>query len=98
MACGLRETLDEYFSVHLRRKGLNLDGNPRRKKSFVDFLLCLPELLEATMKKRHIIKSFVEAGMIDEETGMVPVFDRLIGTCKCWVSFLKNVGVPMYAC
>ena len=32
VACGLRETLDEYFSVHLRRKGLNLDGNPRRKK------------------------------------------------------------------
>ena len=41
------------------------------------------------MKKRHIIKSFVEAVMIDEETGMVPVFDRLIGTCKRWVSFLK---------
>ena len=49
------------------------------------------------MKKRHIIKSFVEAGMIDEETGMVSVFDRLIGTCKRWVSFLKNVGVPMHA-
>ena len=35
--------------------------------------------------------------MIDEETSMVPVFDKLIGTCKCWVSFLKNVGVPMHA-
>ena len=35
--------------------------------------------------------------MIDEETGMVPVFDRLIGTCKRWVSFLKNIGVHMHA-
>ena len=49
------------------------------------------------MKKRHIIKSFVEAGMIDEETGMVSVFDRLIGTCKRWSSCLKNVGVLMHA-
>ena len=32
--------------------------------------------------------------MIDEQTGMVPVFDRLIGTCKRWVSIDKDVGIP----
>mmetsp|Transcript_44512 Transcript_44512/g.93388 ORF Transcript_44512/g.93388 Transcript_44512/m.93388 type:complete len:511 (-) Transcript_44512:806-2338(-) len=56
--------------------------------------LCLPELLEATMKKQHIKKSFVEAGMVDEETGMVPVFDRLIGTCKRWISSSVDIGIP----
>jgi len=48
------------------------------------------------MTKRHISKSFVEAGMIDEETGMVPVFDKLIGTCKRWVSSSKDIGVPKF--
>ena len=32
--------------------------------------------------------------MIDEDTGMVPVFDKLMGTCKRWVSSLKNIVVP----
>ena len=94
VACGLRETIEQLFSVDLRLKGLNLDRNPRKKKSLIDFLLCLPELLEATMKKRHIIKSFVEAGMIDEETNVVPEFDKLMGTCKRWVSCSKEIGVP----
>lgn len=32
--------------------------------------------------------------MIDEETEIVPVFDKLIGTCKRWVSYSKDVGIP----
>jgi len=90
---GLRETIEELFAVDLRRHGLNLDSNPRKKRALIDFLLSLPELLEATMKKKNIRKPFVEAGMIDDETGMVPVFDRLIGTCKRWVSATKEVGI-----
>ena len=64
-------------------KDLNLDGNPCNKKSPIDFLRCMKELLEATMKKKNIKKYFVKAGMIDEETGVIPVFDRLMETCKC---------------
>ena len=95
-ACVLSTTIEEYFSNHLRAKGLNLDGNPRKKKALIDFLLCLPELLEGTMKKRHIVQSFVEAGMIDEETKTVPVFENLVGTCKRWGSASKNMGIPKH--
>jgi hypothetical protein len=45
------------------------------------------------MKKRFITKAFVESGMIDEETGVFPVFEKLIGTCKRWVSLQKDIGV-----
>lgn len=31
--------------------------------------------------------------MTDEETGFVPVFDKLIGTCKRWVSSKKDIGI-----
>lgn len=95
VACGLAEVVHEYINVHLRAKGLNLDGNQRKKKAFIDFLLCLPENLEKVLTKKNISNSFVEAGMIDKETGMVPVFDKLMGTCKRWVSAKKNIGIPM---
>jgi len=92
-ACGLADDIRDLFALHLRTNGLEL--NHRKKKALVDFLLCLPEMLESAMKKSHIKKGFVEAGMIDEETGMVPVFDRLMGTCKRWVSGSKHIGVSM---
>ena len=78
----------------MRAKGLNLDGNRRKKQALIDFLLCLPELLKAVLKKKHIRKSFVEAGMIGKKIGMVPVFNRLIGTCKRWVSIDKEFVIP----
>ena len=93
IACGLKQDILDLFHVQLRAKGLNLDGNPRMKKALVDFLLCLPEMLESCMKKRFITKAFVESGMIDEETGVFPVFEKLIGTCKRWVSLQKDIGV-----
>ena len=89
---GLREDLEELFSVYLKNCGLNL--NIRKRKALMDFLLCLPDNLEAVLKEKHIKKSFVEAGMIDEKTGMMPVFDKLIGTCKRWVSADKKIGIP----
>ena len=57
-------------------------------------MLYLPETLEVTMKKKHIKKSFVNAGMVDKETRMVPVFDNLIGICKRWVSSSGDIGIP----
>ena len=80
--------------MHLHEKGLNLDGNWGKKKSLIDFLLRIPKLLEAVLKKKHMRKSFVEAGMIDEATGHVPVFDKLMGTCKRWASIDKELGIP----
>ncbi len=29
----------------------------------------------------------------DEKTSMVPAFDALMGTCKCWMSISKDIGV-----
>ena len=45
------------------------------------------------MKKEHMQRPFVEAGMTDEETGVFPNFDALIGTCNCWVSSNKDIGI-----
>ena len=73
-------------------QGVELDGDPKKKKALINFLLCLPELLEAALKKKHITKGFVEAGMIDEETRMVPSFESLMSTCKRWTSASKVIG------
>ena len=51
-------------------------------------------MLEAVLKKKQIRKTFVEAGMTDEVTNTVPVFDALIGTCKRWVAVDKDLGIP----
>ena len=91
--CGLTQIIDVYFTRHLHSKGLNLDGNLLKKKALVDFIFCLPVILEATMKMRHIRNSFVEAGKIDEETGTVPALDKLIGRCRGWKSCSKDIGV-----
>lgn len=90
MSCLL---IDEYFVNILRAGGLNLDGNPRKKKALIDFLLCLPEMLERALLKKHIKKGFIAAGMIDEETGCVPVFEKLMSTCVRWGSADKDVGL-----
>ena len=50
-------------------------------------------MLETVLKKKHILKAFVEAGMIDEETKMVPVFEGLMTMCKRWGLASKDIGV-----
>ena len=92
---GLRNILYNLFKFDLRARGLNLDGNPRKKKALVDFLLCLPEILEKVMTKDHLRSAFVEAGLIDKETKTFPNFDRLMGTCKRWVLDSRDVGVRL---
>jgi hypothetical protein len=52
-------------------------------------------MLEQTMTKSHLQKSFVEAGMIDDKTNFFPTFNGLMATCKRWGSDLKNVGVSL---
>ena len=92
-ACGLAECIKQLF-IDLRRQGFNLDGNRCKKLGLIDFILCTPEMLEAVLKKKQIRKSFVEAGMTDEVTNTVLVFDALIGTCKRWGAIDKDLGIP----
>jgi len=89
----LRKNLEEIFSVSLRLKGLNLDHNPRKKKALMDLLLCMPENYEAVLKEKHGQKSFLDAGMIDEELKMCPNIDSLMANCKRWGSMNKNIGI-----
>ena len=53
-AVGLADTIQTLFSTTLRRRGLNLDGNYRKKRALIDFLVCNPEMQEAALKKKHI--------------------------------------------
>ena len=92
-AVGLSQTIDELFAVTLRNLGLNLDGNPKKKRALMDFLKRLPSMLDQILTKENISQSFIEAGMADEEAKVFPVFDKLIGTCKRWVSDKKNLGI-----
>ena len=92
-AIGLAQTIKDLFAKNLHSSGLNL--NPRKKRVLIDFLCCIPENLEAVLKKKHIEKSSIDAGMTNDEYGMVPVFDKLMGTCKRWVSCMKDIGLPM---
>ena len=85
-ACGLAEDINKLFAVHLHKKGPNLDGNRHKKRALIDFLLCVPEMLETVLKKKHIVNAFVEADMIDE-------FEQLMAKCKRWGLASKDVGV-----
>ena len=53
----------------------------------------LPEILDKILTKENISKSFVDAGMTDSENKVFPVFDKLIGTCKRWVTDMKDLGI-----
>ena len=64
-----------------------------QEKSLIDFFLCIPKLLESVLKKQHFKKLFVETCMIDSATGYVPVFDKLMGTCKRWISTNKDLSI-----
>ena len=95
VAGGLAKVIRDLFAYELCAGGLNIDRNQRKKKSLIDFLRCLREMLEKTTTKEHLQSPFVEAGMIDEESKIFPTFDGLISTCKKWVSSSKDAGVSM---
>ena len=50
-------------------------------------------MLEVASKKKNIKKGLVEGGMIDEATGTVPVFKKLLGTYKRCHLLDSNVGI-----
>ena len=61
----------------------------------MDFLKQVPSNLDKVLTKKNISKSFIDAGMADDEVKVYLVFDKLIGTCKRWVSNKKDVGITM---
>ena len=65
---GLPKIIDDLFQFQLPKQGLNLDA--RKKRELIDFLKCIPRIMEYAMKKEHMQHPFVEAGMTDKETGI----------------------------
>ena len=83
------------FDNELKAKGLNLDGNPRKKKALIDFILTLNEMLEKCLTERNIRKGFIESGLTDNETGMWCNYENLMKTCKRWPSATKKTGLQL---
>ena len=82
MAKQLVDSVHGLFEGELKERGLNLDGNPRKKKALVDFLFSLNEILEKCLTERNIRKGFIESGLSDNETGMWCSYEQLMKTCK----------------
>ena len=77
---GLRKTVLKLFSgKELRNKGFNLNGNQGNKKGLIDFLSCIPKILEQTMAMNNLSISFVETGMTDKETKISPTLTAWLG-------------------
>ena len=53
-----------------------------QKKTMGDFLACVPANMTKAITSKNIIMGFTDAGMIDEETGTWPDFDKLLSTCR----------------
>ena len=75
-------------------QGLNLDGNPRKKKALIDFLLSIPKIADEAMKKSYTKHGFVASGMIGGDDELFATFNGLMSTCRRWVSCNKDVGLP----
>ena len=73
---GLPKINNEMFKFQLPKQGLNLDA--RKKRALIDFLKCIPRIMEYAMKKEHMQHPFVEAGMTDKETGIFPILIGLL--------------------
>ena len=86
-------TTIHYLFTTLKKQGLNLNGNYRKKGALIDYLVCSPEMLETALKKNNIKKGFVEGGMIDEATGTVAVFEKLLGTCRRYHCLDSNIRI-----
>jgi len=88
---GLPKIINELFQHQLPKIRSNLD--PRKKRALLDFLKCIPRIMEYATKKDPIQRPFVKAQMTDEETRVFPNFDSLVGTCKHWVSSKKGIDI-----
>ena len=87
------DMIDELFDKQLKEKGLNLDGNPRKKRALIDFLLTVNEMMDKCMTEKNVRKGFIAGGQIDEETGMWPNWDKLMECCPRWGSSSKKTGL-----
>ena len=94
MSKKLIEMLKNLFNVELRKEGLNLDGNPRKKSALISFLLVVNEIIDKSCTESNIQKGFRVAGIIDDETGMWPNFETMMSGCKRWSSSSRNIGLP----
>ena len=63
------------------------------KGVLIDYLVCSPEMPEAALKKKNTKKGFVEGGIIDEATGTVASFEKLMATYKRYHSIDSNIGI-----
>ena len=95
MSKQLIDVVYNLFDGELKQRGLSLDGNPRKKKALIDFLLCLNDILDKCLNERNIRKGFIESGLTDEETGMWCSYERLMRTCKRWPAATKKKGIPL---
>ena len=93
VSVGLRGTLEALFAGSLQANGLNLDGNPRKKRVLTDFCLCISENAEAVMKKIYTRDLFHDSGITDEDHHMFTSFDGCMSTCKRWVSSNSDIGL-----
>ena len=90
----LIEMLHNLFNVELKKDGLNLDGNPRKKSALISFLLVVNEMIDKSCTESNIQKGFRVGGMIDDEASIWPNFGKMMEACKRWGSCSKGFGLP----
>ena len=72
MSKKLIDLVHNLFDSGLKKGGLNLDRNPRKKKALIDFLLTIINMINKCMTEDNIRKSFIKSGQIYEAMGMRP--------------------------
>jgi len=83
-----KQMIVDAFKQHGKLKMLRLA--PNKKKSLIDFLCRLPELIERTCSSSNIQHGFIEAGIIDKAKKRYPVFTKIIATCR------RNPTIPEF--
>jgi len=76
--CPMKKLLTEAFDGVLHC--VNMPSGKRRH--LIDFLCCLPDILNRSCTQQNIRQGFIEAGMIDQESMRFPVFDKILATCR----------------
>jgi hypothetical protein len=73
----LKEVITKALIDHIHQIKLK----PMHNKALIDFLSCLPEMLQKAVSKGKIRKGFLASGMIDEGSLEMPDLYKMIGTC-----------------
>jgi hypothetical protein len=72
----LKELIKKVFNDHSHQVKLK----PTHSKALIDFLSCLPEMLQKAVSTEKISKGFLVSGMIDEGSLEMPDLYKMIGT------------------